>query len=72
MNGIFIQWYSIPAIRMNEPKTTQFSNLFVYKSQNVMIEKKQVAKRCIFFISLRFKNNTVLLFMDAKEWYTEP
>lgn len=38
--GIFIQWNSIPAIEMNEPKITQLSNLFVYKSQNVMLIKK--------------------------------
>lgn len=56
-NGIFIQWFSIPAIKMNEPKITQISNLFFYKYQKVMlIERKQVAKRYIFFIPLKFKN----------------
>lgn len=45
-NGILL-----PAITMNESKTTQFSNLFVYKSQNVrMIEKKSKLQKDTFYI----------------------
>lgn len=62
-------------------QTTQSSNLFVYEYQKVMlIEKKQVAKRYIFFIPSKFKKHIIISATDllwskypskiCKEWYS--